>query len=323
MHFIGIDLGGTKVSGALFDSSGEILVKDQLLLEGRSGDQAGELIISLCKSICKLGGIQESDPKSIGVCVPGISYSKTGRVWAPNIKGWDDYPLQAELMDNIPNSRVTIESDRTCYILGEQLRGVAKGCDNAVFMAVGTGIGGGILVDGNVLHGNSDIIGALGWMALKPPYDNDWDACGCFESHASGPGLAMQTKKMLKNSGEYSGILRSYDVEKITSYELFDAYFQSDPIAVRVIDQAVELWGMAAANLVSIFNPQMVIFGGGVFGPAVPLIPKIYEEAKKWAQPISIKEVLFKASAVPNMAGLYGAGAVAVRTGSNIINKKL
>lgn len=318
MVYIGVDLGGTKITAALFDMNGEIADSKVALLEGRKGEAVANLMTELISGLIKQHKIGGREKKSIGICVPGIAYSKKGTVWCPNIPEWDDFPLQEYIGLAIPNSVICIESDRTCYILGEVIAGCAKKCDNAVFMAVGTGIGLGILVDGMVLHGNSDIVGAIGWMALKPPYDSFYDKCGCFETHASGDGLAVQAKKFLDRTPEYKGELREVERENISSYHVFRAYENGDEIAVKVIDQAIEMWGMAAANVVSLFNPQILVFGGGVFGPATQFIERIYEEACKWAQPISIKEVKFMPTALPKLAGLYGAGAIAI----NISQKK-
>jgi glucokinase len=301
MIYIGIDLGGTKISGALFHENNSILMRETVLLEGKGGEEVGKLICDVCRVILEKAGLNPGDEISVGVCVPGISYSKSGKVWCPNIPGWEEYPLRKELLLNFPNSKITIESDRTAYILGEVSLGAAKGCDNAIFIAAGTGIGAGILIDGRVLHGASDIVGATGWMALKPPYNKEWDGCGCFESHASGTGIAMQAGKV------YPG--------RITSHDVFERYDQGDPLAVKIIDQAIEMWGMAAANFVSLFNPQMVIFGGGLFGPATRFIDRIYAEAIKWAQPIAISQCTFKATQLPNDAGLYGSGAIAIKNG--------
>ncbi|HPK30467.1 MAG TPA: ROK family protein [Bacteroidales bacterium] len=313
MNYIGIDLGGTKAVGAIFNSEGEILLQKNALLENRSGAEVGALICGLCKDLCEEGGISQGAPLSIGVCIPGISYSDTGCVWAPNIPGWENYPLRDELLEVVPQATVTIESDRTCYILGEVQMGSAKGCRNAVFIAVGTGIGAGILIDNRVLHGHSDIVGAIGWLALKPPYTDEYDECGCFETHCSGEGMAKQARRFLEEDKKYSGQLRNYRPEDITSYHVFEAYDNGDPLAKRVIEEAIEMWGMATANLISIFNPEKVIFGGGVFGPAVKFIPRIRIEAGKWAQPISMKQVEITSTALPRLAGLYGAGAVAIK----------
>ena len=321
MEYIGIDIGGTKVSGAIFDNKNNIITTETLYLEGRGGDDAASLIFSLCdklmnRSSAETSGIGSTTTGSmnIGISIPGIAYSKTGRVWAPNIPEWDNYPLKDKFAKRYPYSSVTIESDRTCYILGEVSRGAAKGCQNAIFIAVGTGIGAGILIDGRVLHGASDIVGATGWMALKPPYQTEWDGRGCFESFCSGTGIALETRKMVSEmvgTQKYNGILTTYPIDKIGTREIFAAHEQGDPIAAKVIENAIEMWGMAAANFVSLFNPEMVIFGGGVFGPAAKFIDKIYDQALKWAQPIAIRECRFAATLLPDTAGLYGAGAIA------------
>jgi glucokinase len=111
----------------------------------------------------------------------------------------------------------------------------------------------------------------------------------------------------------YNGVLKKVKEEDLTSHAIFTAYEHDDPLAVNVIRNAIQYWGMAIANLVSIFNPEKIIMGGGVFGPAIKFIPDIYEEAKKWAQPISIRQVRIVPSELGNNAGLYGAGYLALR----------
>src|SRR5678810_995824 len=108
------------------------------------------------------------------MCIRDSSNSKNGTVWAPNIPGWDNYPLLEEMRKISGDIPVSVESDRSCYILGEMWQGNAKGTGNAIFLAVGTGIGAGIVVDGNVLHGANDIVGAIGWMALHHPYKEEY-----------------------------------------------------------------------------------------------------------------------------------------------------
>jgi len=287
---LGIDLGATKVSAAVFSDEGDILDKRYSLLDGRSGDDAGQLISDLIVSVTT-----DHNVSGAGICVPGIVYSKKGTVWCPNIAGWDDYPLRKVLEKNLPGIRIEIESDRTCYILGEKWKGAAKGCDNAIYLAVGSGIGAGILLDGRVIHGADDIVGATGWMALESSYDKDWDQCGCFETFASGNGIGYQASKLYGR--------------QVSSYDVFKAYADNEEVAVKVIGKAVQMWGKGAANLVSLFNPETIIFGGGVFsGPAKELIPQIYEEALKWAQPIAIRKTRFCASEVGSDAALIGAG---------------
>ena len=312
MAIIGIDLGGTKIAAALFADSGVMKKKIVRLLNGATGQAVGKLVVET------IGELQQNENDevvaAVGVCVPGIVYSKKGTVWAPNIPDWDDYPLKQQIVNEFPHLVVNIESDRTCYILGEIWKGAAQGCDNAIYLAVGTGIGAGIILDGHIVHGANDIIGATGWMALQSPYTEEYDACGCFETHASGNGIGYQARKLLSQSHNYAGILSRKPIEEVTSHDVFSAYNEQDPIATQVLDKAIEMWGMATANLVSLFNPEKVIFGGGVFGPAVRFIPRIYAEACKWGQPISMKQVEYCASKVEGEAALHGAAYLALRS---------
>jgi len=111
----------------------------------------------------------------------------------------------------------------------------------------------------------------------------------------------------------YSGELRNMLPEKITSHHVFNAYKQKDALAEEVIEYCIQFWGMAVANLVSLFNPEKIILGGGVFGPALVFLPQIKAEAERWAQPISIKQVTLEASGLGGDAGIYGAGFLALK----------
>jgi glucokinase len=310
MALLGIDLGGTKLATGLFNNDGKLLSKKFIAIENRKGDEVGELITNSFLQLKQ--NLKSEEINSIGISVPGIYHIESGTVWAPNIPGWDDYPLLNEIKkvsDKIP---VTIDSDRACYILGECWQGNARECKDAIFLAVGTGIGAGILINGTVLRGANDIAGAIGWMALAKPFINEYIDCGCFEHYTSGEGIAKTAKHFLKEM-DYSGELRNKPIVAITSHDIFAAYENNDVLAKKVIEMCIEFWGMAAANLVSLFNPEKIICGGGVFGPAIPLIPAIKAEAHKWAQPVSIKQVSFESSALGNDAGIYGAGYLALK----------
>ena len=169
------------------------------------------------------------------------------------------------------------------------------------------------MINGEVLRGSNDIAGCIGWMALQRPFHEKYKSCGCFEYYTSGEGIAKVAKSDLADNEEYDGPLRKTDLDKITSHDIFEAYGNGDPFAIGIIKQCVEFWGMAVANLVSLFNPEMIIFGGGVFGPALPLLPSIYEESRKWAQPVGITQVKLTGSSLKGDAGVYGAGFLALK----------
>jgi glucokinase len=306
MAVIGIDLGGSKIAAAVFSAEGTLLTRDVKAVDGRSGSDVGALAVDLARTAVE----QTTEAVTgVGMCVPGIYYPDSGRVWAPNISGWKKYPLRDELRAAFdPEISVRIESDRACYILGEIWRGAAQGCTDAIFLAVGTGIGAGIVSGGQIINGKHGIAGAIGWMALDRPYRKGYETFGCFEFNASGDGLARVARDMAPP--DHSGAPGFGELS--TARDIFEAYDAGDEVARRVIENAIDLWGMAVANLVSLFNPEKVIFGGGVFGPALGLLDRIRAEATRWAQPISMKHVVFEAAVLGSDAGLYGAARLAL-----------
>lgn len=306
MAFIGVDLGGTKLAAAAFTAGGELLQRESTPLADRHGTAVGALIVERIGKLAEKQGLDGA-----GVCVPGLYRASRGTVWAPNIPGWDDYPLRDELRSALGNTSLTIDSDRAAYILGETWRGAAAGARDAIFLAVGTGIGAGILAEGRVLRGHGDVAGAIGWLALDRPHVPRYTNHGCFEDQASGPGLVRVARDLMQGDASYRGALRQQG-DALDAGAICTAYDQGDPIAVRVIDNAIELWGMACANLVSLFNPEIIVFGGGVFGPATRFLDRIRAEAKRWAQPIAIEQVRFVASTLGGDAGLIGAGRLAL-----------
>lgn len=312
MAVIGLDLGGTKLAAAVFSGAGEILEDETRLLAGRESQGVAHLMTEQIDDLLNRTQSSQIPIEAVGVSVPGIYRSATGSVWAPNIPGWDDYPLLDELQRHVGSDcPVVIDSDRTCYILGEHWQGAAQDCQHAIFLAVGTGIGAGIMVDGRILRGARDIAGAVGWWALSQPYRSDYRGCGDFEYHASGPGLVRVARDLMADNSDYTGPLRHADVDQFTAKDIFQAFRQGDALARQVLQQAIGYWGRAAANLVSLFNPETIIFGGGVFGPATELLDDIRREARKWAQPISIDQVTITASQLGDRAGLYGTGRLA------------
>lgn len=305
MHnFIGIDLGGTKLAGAIVDDQGQLDYKTKLSVTGEEGAEVADKIYELIQVLIDKSFTDEhSTIGGIGISVPGIAY-RSGEVWAPNIEGWDHFPLKSYLTDRLgSNTPIEIESDRSCHLMGEIWQGSARGNKNVIFLAIGTGIGAGILVEGQILRGQNDIAGAIGWMALNTEFADIYKQRGCFESHASGFGLGFQADEKYKLKAVNSKAKPTHT----SAQDVFAAWASGDQTAIEVIQSAIQYWGMACANLVSIFNPEKIIFGGGVFGPGRHFIDNIYEEAKKWAQPISIQQVQFLNSQLGEEAGLIGA----------------
>lgn len=305
MPVLALDLGGTKLAVAVFTDDGQFTREEKLTLESRKGAAIGTLIREQIQKYVR----EEPSIGAVGICVPGIYYSQKGSVWAPNIPEWENYPILQEIQ-TITRLPVKIDSDRTCYILGEKWKGAVQQCNQAIYIAVGTGIGAGLLVEGQVLRGACGIAGSIGWMVLQKPGRPNNKESQHLESSASGEGIARQIKEAIALSENYTG--RWQGIKKITAAEVFQAYDEGDSLAVKVIENCIALWGMVVANMVSVFNPEKIIFGGGVFGPAIKFIPDIVTEARKWAHPVSIQQVSVEPSALGVRAGLFGAASLAL-----------
>jgi glucokinase len=323
----GIDVGGTKIASALFTRTGGILGKAKVPIDRAGGDRAagqvGEAIVSLGKTAARVGG----RILAVGISIPGIVYAATGRVWAPNIPGWDLYPLLEKIAQasgpgkpggdrpghvapaHIP---IVLESDRSAYVAGEAWRGAAAGAADAVFLAVGTGIGAGILTGGRLVHGHEGIAGAVGWFGLNPDFKPAYAAMGCFEAEASGNSVGRKARELL-NAGRPSIMkdIAGGSVDNVTAETVAAAARKKDSLAIEVVAEAVRYLAMGIANIVSILNPEVVVLGGGLFQAEDVFLEPVRREFRKWAQPLAAEKVRVELSALGEDAGLYGCGKLA------------
>jgi len=328
VYCAGIDTGGTKISSALFTREGEVIGKTKVSIDKSGGDGAAAQIAEILRGLDGLAERNEGRLLAAALCVPGVVYQKTGLVWAPNIRGWDHFPLGERIKqayvraerEDAPEARISgvsvprlvIESDRSAYVMGEQWRGAAKGARDAVFLAVGTGIGAGILAEGRVVHGSEDIAGAVGWFALDPNFKDEYAAMGCFEAEASGNSVGRKAARLLAEGR--SSLMRELaggDPAKVTAAIVAEAARKNDAVARTIIDDTVAYLAMGIANIVSILNPEIIVLGGGLFQASDLLLEPIRKEFKRWAQPLSARSVRIELSELGEDAGLYGCGKLA------------
>ena len=307
----GIDVGGTKISAALFTSQGRMSGRSRVPVEPGPAEKPVRQIVRLIRGLETGAKERGGELCAIGLCIPGIVFSRSGRVWAPNIPGWDRFPLRCELEAKTPVPLV-LDSDRSAYVLGEQWCGAAKAKHDVVFVAVGTGIGAGILSGGRLIRGSGGIAGAVGWFALDPRFKSEYAAMGCFEAEASGGSIGRKAREFMA-SGEPSRLLTLAKgrLEKVTARTVVEAARKGDPVSRHILDAAVIYLAMGIANIVSIMNPEMVVLGGGLFQAADLLLEPVRKEFKKWAQPLAAKTVRIELSVLGEDAGLYGAAKLA------------
>jgi glucokinase len=304
---LGIDVGGTKVSAALFTEGGVISHRQKAPLDTTDADESADQIAALIAEYEKAGHALPA----IGIVIPGVVFHDSGEVWAPNIPGWDRYPLLDRLRATA-GAELILDSDRAGYVLGEQWCGAARGAKDVVFLAVGTGIGAGILVDGRLCRGAGDIAGAVGWFALTPEFRPDYANRGCFESEASGTAVGERAVRLLGSQAwEVISELVDGDFSQITAKVVAEAARQGNGMAQEVLDHAVTYLAMGIANIVSILNPEIVVLGGGLMQAGELLLDPIKKEFTRWAQPIAAEQVRLELSTLGEDAGLFGAGRLA------------
>ncbi|MGB8960247.1 MAG: ROK family protein, partial [Candidatus Aminicenantales bacterium] len=272
-----IDVGGTKIASALFTREGEISAREKTVIDKAGGDAAASQVRDEMAALAEAARRAGGRLAAVGVCVPGIAYSASGKVWAPNIPGWDQYPLLEKVMaqegqspaGTVPPVPLVLESDRSAYVAGEAWRGAAAGARDAVFLAVGTGIGAGIISGGRILHGHEDIAGAVGWFGLDPDFKPEYASMGSFEAEASGNSVARKARERLAE-GRPSVLLDLAGgvIEAVTAETVAAAARRKDPLAMEVVADVVTYLAMGVANIVSILNPEVVVVGGGLFQAA-------------------------------------------------------
>lgn len=307
----GIDVGGTKMASALFAEDGKMSGRRKAPIATGPAEKPVRQIAGLIRGLEDRARIQGGELGAIGVCIPGVVFAGSGRVWAPNIPGWDHFPLRNRLAvkAKIP---LVLDSDRSAYVLGEQWCGAARGKKDVVFLAVGTGIGAGILSGGRLIRGSRDIAGAVGWFGLDPRFKSEYAARGCFEAEASGGSIGRKAREFLA-AGEPS-LMRTMvqgRTENVTAQTVVESARAGDPLARHILDTAATYLAMGVANIVSILNPEMIVLGGGLFQASDLLLEPVRREFKKWAQPLAAQKVRIELSVLGENAGLYGAAKLA------------
>jgi glucokinase len=295
--YIGIDLGGHHVSGALVDERGRIVKRESLkTADGRKRTAVLEQIVRICSELSQSPRARRSTPKALGIGVPGFLNHDTGVVLAsPNFPGWENYPIARALGRRIPY-RVYLENDANCAALGEQWRGAGHGHRNVVCLTLGTGVGGGVIVDGNLLRGGRGAGAEVGHIVVDPR--GPLCGCGghgCLESLASGTALKRKTGR----SGE----------------ELALRARRREPAALKAFREMGRYLGMGLASLCFLFDPDVIILGGKLSLAFRFFGPSLRKEMRQRLAKHPSKAVFIRPALCGDDAGLLGAARVALNAG--------
>jgi len=306
---IGIDVGGTNVKIALVDE-GKIIYSNSVPTYAQMGyEYTVNNIKQAIKDLMKETSTTSKDIKGIGFDFPGQVDYKTGVVkLAPNIPGWVNVPI-AKMIEEEFHIPTKIDNDVRCAALGELKFGAGKGCENFVCITVGTGIGSGLVINGQLVRGAANAAGEIGHIKLQM-HNGPICGCGdtgCLEAFASGPSIVALAQEYLK-SGKSTKFREMAGADgEITPYIVAKAAEAGDPVAKRIFQIVGEYVGMGLVSVINLLNPEKVIIGGGVAEAGELLLDPVRKTVMERAMVIARESVEIVPALLGNSAGVIGA----------------
>ncbi|MEK3769072.1 ROK family protein [Paenibacillus sp. FSL R5-0887] len=306
-YVVGIDLGGTKIAAALFDSKGTVLKRELMETAGaRTAKEVVQRMIDMIRSV------SEGRPLTgVGLASPGAVNSQDGIViHGTNLPEWDNVPLK-HWMELELGVEVKVVNDANAAAWGEYVRGAGKGADNMVYVTFSTGIGAGIVIDGKLLLGKNSFAGELGHNIIDP--NGTECSCGrfgCWEVFASGTAIRDMALRSMESRPSMITELANINGEKITSRHVFEAMALNDPVAVEVIDRSIHYMALGLANAVHTFNPDRIVIGGGVSKAGDLLFPALVEKTELFIMDPYKGTFTIEPAALKDDVGLIGAAAL-------------
>jgi len=314
-YALGIDIGGTNlVVGAVAEDGSRLL---GLRTEPTGAVHGPDSVIDRIAAMVKntVAEATSIDPAAriagLGIGSPGPLNTQTGVViLTPNL-GWVNFPLRDRISERLELS-ATLDNDANCAMLGEWWVGAARGARHAVTFTLGTGIGGGLVVDGKLLHGASDVAGEVGHITIETNgrrcgCGND----GCLEAYASGPAIARRTVEGLEAGADSSiRLIVHGDLNAVTAQTVYEAAAAGDPLALEVVHDTARYLGVGVANLINVLNPEVVVICGGVTRAGDRLFVPLQREVNRRAFRPAVQACRIVPGELPGTAGVYGAAKV-------------
>jgi glucokinase len=326
-YILGIDLGGTNIAAGALTEDGQqhFAMQSEPTRAELGADGVMERMVRLSERViadtCAATGATREQFVGVGIGAPGPLDRERGIVVvAPNL-GWKQVPLRDTIQSALALPAAAIDNDANCATLGEWWCGAARGKRLVIGVTIGTGIGGGLLVDGKLYHGASDVAGEVGHMTI----DSTGRRCscgnyGCLEAYASGTAIAERAREALEG-GERSLLseLAGYDLTCITAQTVFDAARRGDAVALEVVRETARFLGTGLANLLNIFNPDVVVIAGGVTQAGDALFEPLRHEVRRRAFRAAVDVCEIVPGTLPGTAGVVGAvGAFKLQTRGSV-----
>ena len=320
MYYVGIDIGGTSVKAGIVDEKGKIIIKSGIPTARTKNYE--DVVAPVCEQILKLAesaGITMDEIAGVGIGCPGMITSKTGVVDYTCNLGWENVPL-ADAFSRRLGKPVYVSNDANVAALGEAMFGTGKSYGDVIFVTLGTGVGGGVIIDGKLFEGFESKGTELGHMVIIK--DGELCGCGrrgCMEAYCSATALIRDTKRAM-NEDKQSAMWQFVDgdVNKVDGRTAFECSKTGDASAKKVIDNYVAYLGEGLSNFVNIFRPQAIILGGGVCAQGDYLVQPVQRYVDEHTYGIGrAPRTLILTATLGNDAGLIGAASLAISKSSD------
>lgn len=314
-YYIGIDVGGTKVLTALADEKGLILNKAQKPTEADKGEET--IISNIKESIDRVinkSPITKKEVKRIGIGSPGPLDLEKGMIIENSNLSWSNVPI-VKILEEMTGIPVILENDANAAALGEKHFGAGREAENIVYLTISTGIGGGIIIDKKIYHGGKGNAGEVGHMTLIPDsnYQCGCGNYGCFEAVASGTAIARRGREVLKKEEE--SLIKEYsnnEADQIDAPLIAAAARAGDKQAIEIFKLTGRLLGIGISNVVNLFDPEIVVLGGGVMHAKDLFIEELKVSLQERALEANLKDLKVKEVGLGKDTGVMGAIAVAM-----------
>jgi glucokinase len=316
-YIIGVDLGGTNiVVGAMSADGAQSFAMRSTPTSAESGaDGVADRIVGLIEEVIVetlgLTYASRDDIIGVGIGAPGpLDRDKGIVIVAPNL-GWKNFPLRDRIAERL-HLPATLDNDANCATVGEWWQGAARGGTNVIGMTIGTGIGGGLILDGKLFHGSSDVAGEIGHTTI----DLNGRHCkcgnyGCLEAYASGPAIATRAREVLVRE-ETASLLPSLvdgKLDAVTAETVYNAAKQGDAVASEIVRDTARYLGAGIANLLNIINADVVVVAGGVTQAGDALFTPLRAEVRRRAFRPAVDATRIVPGELPGTAGVVGAVA--------------
>jgi glucokinase len=302
-YSVGVDIGGTTVKIGIFKSEGELLKKWEIPTDkNENGTHILGDIAESIEKVLKEENISKDDVHGIGMGVPGPVKADGTVVKCVNL-GWGIFNVE-QALESIIGLKVKAANDANIAALGESWQGGGKGYDSMVMVTLGTGVGGGVIIDGKILAGINGAAGEIGHIKVS---DEETEECGCgkkgcLEQYASATGVVRCAKKMMEEVDTPSALR---NIEDVTAKDIFDKAKEGDKLALAVVDDFGKILGTSLSHISCVCDPEVYVIGGGVSKAGQIIIDKIVDHYKESAFHAS-RNVKFELALLGNDAGIYG-----------------